>query len=158
MFGLQHTESGQRRPHRQTVFAECRSMNNGPAQRAIDRVINRFSHQYCAYWHQTTAHGLRQDHDIWSHAKVLRRQKWPGAVHPSLYFVEYQERTIAAAESLCCAEIPRRRHPNAGFGLNRLDEERSECLGGQLLFESVGVIECNRFGVRKEWTESITPE
>src|SRR6185369_5299207 len=89
---------------------------------------------------------------------MLRRQKRPCAIHSSLHFIEHQERSVLATECLCRAKILPRRHPDARFRLNRLDDEPSEFLAGQLLFESAYVIEWNGFSLGKHRTKPFTPE
>ena len=86
-------------------------------------ICDIFSRQHCAE-RQAAAQGLGQRQDIRLDAEVFIAEKFAGATHAGLHFVENQQQPALIAQLAQAEHVNFIGHDDAALGLDRLDEDR----------------------------------
>jgi hypothetical protein len=88
-------------------------MNQRPAQRPVDRVVDGICHQNCPAWDQAATQCFREHNDIWVGRVVKSRQKLACPEETGLHFIEHKQRSVALAKIARVGQIVLRGQPNA---------------------------------------------
>ena len=141
-FVEQHVERRERDRGRQRIAAERAAVIAG--REHLHHVVGADERRHRQ---QAAAQRLAEDHAVGLHAVVLAREELAGAAHAGLDLVADQQHVALAADARALREIARRRHDDAAFALDRLDQERRGVAADRAR-ERVGVAERNRAGSR----------
>ena len=98
--------------------------------------------------------GLAEDHDVRAHVLVIAAQEPPGAAQSSLNLVGHKQDVVPARQSRHRFEVAVRRHNDAGFTLDRLEQDGAG-IRVDRGFDSAGVAVGDDDEARRERAEVV---
>ena len=87
----------------------------------------------------------------------MRRQEWAGPVHTGLYFVQHQQRAVAATKRFRGPQVIAIGQAYASLRLNRLDHERSKLFALEFPVQRFQIIKRDILRMRQQWPEPVSP-
>src|ERR1019366_5686839 len=155
---VEYFERGQAGAHGEAVLAVRGGVDDGAAQRTIDRIVDILGHHYRGHWDKTARERLGENNHVRRHAVVLRGEKAASASNAGLNLVEHEEGSMLAAEGLDLGEISGVGQDHAGLTLDGLKHDGANAFLGEDLGERGRVVERNLECVREHGAKALAPE
>src|ERR1700730_17572543 len=89
---------------------------------------------------------------------MMRSQERSRAEHPSLHFIEYEQRSVFSTELLRGLQILALRNSDSALRLHRFHDECRELSGAEFCFQRLSILERNLFRSGQHRPEPFAPE